>query len=279
MNWFHGIFSRNVREKNNRTLSEDLVFRRIIFFGGLTLLCLWFLTLLAEGMLERPCFSSACLNNAAEIFSFHLKYLAGLFVVAALYTTIFRSGQTTRQIEISVSDTVTKNYFEHRRSFKEIVDEHFKDEINYFVYAPKIYSRVFPLNCTTEFFYETRETDDEFFSPFDEICREITRVCDAYVKSKDIINFYKEIQNNTKASYYELGIDDKNFFIVIPPTEKASVSMEEIFNLEKTIGKFLIFLEKIGSFSYYNGKYSFATLKMRVEQCFDDIKEQIENDI
>lgn len=140
-------------KKKEKHLTETIGFWLILGIGSLIeIMLLWLI--LKENDLSF-CFTQICIKHFNEIFSIAGVIAAGTITVLAFHATIFKSKQTKRQIELTVEQNTAKNYYDHKKDFKDWLTETLKKTDLQIKSDEYFYKTVYPENEVTYVHYKS----------------------------------------------------------------------------------------------------------------------------
>ncbi len=156
------MWCHKVKDQRVRTLGQDCVFRTILILGLLitVAIILWILIVDWDG-LTFICDSYSCMASMMDVLKLPIAILTAVFAVAGFYAVVFRSQQTSIQIQESLNQNIFKNYLDHKKSFMDILsglEENKKIEISN---KEKIYAELFPFNSPLRVEFSSRSIDSE----------------------------------------------------------------------------------------------------------------------
>ncbi len=156
------MWCHKVKDQRVRTLGQDCVFRTLLFFGLLitAFVVVWILVIDWDSITFK-CESYSCMASIMDVLKLPIAILTAVFAVAGFYAVVFRSQQTSIQIQESLSQNIFKNYMDHKKLFMDILSglqEQKKIEISN---KEQIYAELFPFNSPLYVEFSSRSIDSE----------------------------------------------------------------------------------------------------------------------
>lgn len=131
-------------EKKQKNLTETIGFWTILTLGMLIEVGL--IIFIHRDNDLTFCFTQKCIETFNSIFSVTGTVATGTIALLAFYATIFRSKQTQTQIEISMEQNKAKNYYDHKKDFKEWLSNIAEEKLIKIHNLENLYSLTYPKN-------------------------------------------------------------------------------------------------------------------------------------
>lgn len=148
---------------NNETLSKDKIFNTF-FWGGIILgLVISFLIGLKNWKDFYLCWEPICFSNLLIIFKFPISIVTAGLTLSGFRAIVFRSKQTTMQIEGMIRQNNYSNYLAHKKEFMTILEsiekqnflEDRNEKVLKFYNKEMLYSVLFPKNTPINVEFES----------------------------------------------------------------------------------------------------------------------------
>lgn len=141
------MWCKKAKDQRVRTLGQDCVFRTILFFGGLVTagVIAWILRV-DWNDLTFICKSYSCMASVMDVLKLPIAMLTAVFAVAGFYAVVFRSQQTSIQIQETLNQNIFKNYLDHKKQFMDMLKGFEEQHHAKFFNKDELYVKFFPKN-------------------------------------------------------------------------------------------------------------------------------------